>query len=135
MSWRVSRASFEIGESRVFGIGSQELLIIFLVVLLLFGADRIPEVARALGKSIRDFKRAAGDIESEIQQVTKHKDLLSGETAQKGRREGGPSKPTEKPAAGAKGEAGSDEAPEARYTGRGAGDKAPSPHEDSEPKP
>ena len=51
----------------MFGIGGQELLIIFLVVLLLFGADRIPEVARALGKSIRDFKRAAGEIETEIQ--------------------------------------------------------------------
>jgi sec-independent protein translocase protein TatA len=61
----------------LFGIGGQELLILFLVVLLLFGADRIPEVARALGKSIRDFKRAAGDIENEFQQVTRHKDLLS----------------------------------------------------------
>jgi sec-independent protein translocase protein TatA len=61
----------------LFGIGSQELLILFLVVLLLFGADRIPEVARAVGKSIRDFKRAAGEIETEIQQVTRHKDILS----------------------------------------------------------
>ena len=61
----------------MFGIGSQELLIVFLVVLLLFGADRIPELARAMGKSIRDFKRAAGEIESEIQDVARQKDLLS----------------------------------------------------------
>lgn len=60
------------------GIGTQELLILFLVVLLLFGADRIPEVARGLGKSIRDFKKAAEDIETEIQQVAKEKDLLTG---------------------------------------------------------
>jgi len=62
----------------LFGIGSQELLILFLVVLLLFGADRIPEVARALGKSIRDFKRAAGEIETEIQQVAQQKESLLG---------------------------------------------------------
>jgi sec-independent protein translocase protein TatA len=60
------------------GIGTQELLILFLVVLLLFGADRIPEVARGLGKSIRDFKKAAEDIETEIQQVAREKDLLTG---------------------------------------------------------
>ncbi len=62
----------------MFGIGSQELLILFLVVLLLFGADRIPEVARAVGKSIRDFKRAAGEIENEFQEVAKQQDLLTG---------------------------------------------------------
>jgi sec-independent protein translocase protein TatA len=66
------------GVASLFGIGSQELLIIFLVVLLLFGADRIPEVARAIGKSIREFKRAAGEIETEIQQVTREKDILTG---------------------------------------------------------
>jgi len=61
------------------GIGTQELLILFLVVLLLFGAERIPEVARGLGKSIRDFKKAAEDIETEIKQVSREKDLLKGE--------------------------------------------------------
>jgi sec-independent protein translocase protein TatA len=50
----------------MFGIGTQELLIIFLIVLLLFGANRIPEIGRALGKGIRDFKRATRDIEDEF---------------------------------------------------------------------
>jgi sec-independent protein translocase protein TatA len=50
----------------MFGIGTQELLIIFLIVLLLFGANRIPEIGRALGKGIRDFKRATRDIEDEL---------------------------------------------------------------------
>lgn len=62
----------------MFGIGSQELLVIFLVVLILFGADRIPEVARALGKGIRDVKRAAGEFESEIQEIARQKDELIG---------------------------------------------------------
>lgn len=70
----------------MFGIGSQELFIIFLVVLLLFGADKIPEVARAIGKSIREFKRAASEIETEIQQVTREKDILTGKKEARPRR-------------------------------------------------
>lgn len=48
------------------GIGIQELLLILLVVLLLFGARRIPDVAAGLGRGIRDFKKALRDTEDEI---------------------------------------------------------------------
>ena len=48
------------------GIGAPELIIIFLVVLLVFGAKRIPEIARGLGKGIREFKTATKDITSEF---------------------------------------------------------------------
>jgi len=48
------------------GIGVQELLLIFLVVLLLFGAKRIPEIAKGLGKGIRDFKQAMNETKEEI---------------------------------------------------------------------
>ncbi len=51
----------------MFGIGTQELLIIFLIILLLFGASRIPEIAKAMGKGIRDFKKATQDVEEGIQ--------------------------------------------------------------------
>jgi sec-independent protein translocase protein TatA len=50
----------------MFGIGMQELLVVFLIVLLLFGASRIPEIARAMGKGIRDFKRATREIEDDL---------------------------------------------------------------------
>lgn len=50
----------------MFGIGTQELLIIFLIVLLLFGANRIPEIGRAMGRGIRDFKRATQDLEKDM---------------------------------------------------------------------
>lgn len=53
----------------MFGIGTQELLIIFLIILLLFGASRIPEIAKAMGKGIRDFKKATKDVEEGIQGV------------------------------------------------------------------
>lgn len=46
-------------------IGYQELLIIFLIVVLLFGGAKIPELARGLGKGIREFKKAKdGEAES-----------------------------------------------------------------------
>ncbi len=48
------------------GIGAPELIIIFLVVLLVFGAKRIPEIARGLGKGIREFKSATKDITNEL---------------------------------------------------------------------
>jgi len=43
-----------------------ELLVIFLIILLLFGASRIPEVAKAMGKGIRDFKKATREIEEDL---------------------------------------------------------------------
>ncbi|MBN1621308.1 MAG: twin-arginine translocase TatA/TatE family subunit [Endomicrobiales bacterium] len=42
----------------MFGLGFQEVLVILLVALLLFGASRLPEIGKALGKSISEFKKA-----------------------------------------------------------------------------
>ena len=47
-------------------LGATELILIFLVVLLLFGARRIPEIARGLGKGIREFKDATSDVKREL---------------------------------------------------------------------
>jgi sec-independent protein translocase protein TatA len=47
-------------------VGLQELLLIFLVVLLLFGARRIPDIAQGLGKGIREFKKAMKETQDEI---------------------------------------------------------------------
>lgn len=54
-------------------IGGPEILIIVVVVLLLFGGKKIPELARGIGKGIRDFRKAAeeSDIVSDIKEVTK----------------------------------------------------------------
>ena len=43
-----------------------EILLIFLAVLLLFGAKRIPEIAGSMGKGIREFKRSVSDVEKSI---------------------------------------------------------------------
>ncbi len=47
-------------------INGPEILLIFLIVLLLFGAKRLPELSKSFGKSIREFKKATSDIESDI---------------------------------------------------------------------
>jgi len=48
------------------GMGWQEIMLLVLVILLFFGAKRIPELARGLGKGIREFKDASKEIKSEI---------------------------------------------------------------------
>ncbi|GAB4329749.1 MAG: hypothetical protein Kow0074_26300 [Candidatus Zixiibacteriota bacterium] len=48
------------------GIGVQELLLIFIVVLLLFGAKRIPDIAQGLGKGIREFRNAIQETKDEM---------------------------------------------------------------------
>ena len=50
--------------------GGWELIVIFLVILLLFGAKRLPELARGLGQSIREFKGAVDGVQKEIQDAT-----------------------------------------------------------------
>lgn len=48
------------------GIGPMELIIIFLIVILLFGGKKIPEIAKGLGKGIKDFKSSmSGNAEAE----------------------------------------------------------------------
>ncbi|HDR89876.1 MAG TPA: twin-arginine translocase TatA/TatE family subunit [Bacteroidetes bacterium] len=47
-------------------ISGQEIFIVFVVVLLLFGAKKIPEIARGLGKGMREFRKATEDIKREI---------------------------------------------------------------------
>lgn len=49
----------------MFGLGYQELLIILVIVLVLFGANRLPELARSLGSSVKEFKKGVNEIKAE----------------------------------------------------------------------
>jgi len=51
------------------GLGGGEMLLIFFVILLLFGGQRMPELARGLGKSIREFKKATAGVEEQIKRA------------------------------------------------------------------
>lgn len=50
----------------MFGMGHWEILILFLVILLVFGAKRIPDMAQGLGKGIREFRKAMHEVQDEI---------------------------------------------------------------------
>jgi sec-independent protein translocase protein TatA len=50
-----------------FGMGGQEIIIVALIVLLLFGGKKIPELMRGLGRGVREFKDAKDGIRSEIE--------------------------------------------------------------------
>lgn len=51
-------------------ISGQEVIIVFLVILLLFGADKIPEIAKGLGKGMREFRKVTGEIKREFDDST-----------------------------------------------------------------
>ena len=50
----------------ILGLGTGELIVILVVVLVLFGAKRIPEFAKGLGKGINEFKKASREVTDEI---------------------------------------------------------------------
>ena len=58
-------------------IGTPEILVIGLIILVLFGAKRIPEFMQGLGKGVREFKKAAKDIQDEIEKPGESKKIES----------------------------------------------------------
>ena len=53
----------------IFDVGGGEMILIFVVILLLFGGKRMPELARGLGKSINEFKKATSGVEAQLKQA------------------------------------------------------------------
>ena len=53
----------------MFGLGPMELAIILVIVLVIFGAKRVPEIGASFGKGIRDFKRALSDVDNQVRQT------------------------------------------------------------------
>ena len=57
--------------------GGSEWILIVIVVLLMFGGKKIPELMRGIGKGIKDFKNAKDNVNSEIEEGMKDKDIKS----------------------------------------------------------
>ena len=55
----------------MFGLGYQELLLILVIVLILFGAQRLPDLARSLGSSVKEFKKGVTELKDEASPTQK----------------------------------------------------------------
>ena len=62
----------------MFGLGMQELIIILIIVLVLFGASRLPEIGKGIGQAIRNFKKATSEPD-EIDITPKKKETAAEE--------------------------------------------------------
>lgn len=82
-------------------IGVTELVIILVILLLLFGSTRLPQLARGMGKSIKEFKKGINDTggdEAEVEDARRARELRAGETARTREDELAPDKlPANKP--------------------------------------
>ena len=58
-------------------LGATEIILIVLVILVFFGAKKIPELAQGLGKGIREFKKATREVEEDIEETPKKLDEKS----------------------------------------------------------
>ena len=56
-------------------LGATEIILIVLVLLVFFGAKKIPELAQGLGKGLREFRKAARDIQDEVQNPDESKKI------------------------------------------------------------
>lgn len=71
----------------MFGLGPTELMIGLVIVLLLFGAKRIPEIAGSFGKGIKEFKKNMNEVQSEIAKPAEREALPPGEERAMSRQE------------------------------------------------
>ena len=55
----------------MFNLGPGELILILLILLLLFGAKRLPEIGRAIGRSLGEFKKGMRESEDSVRKITK----------------------------------------------------------------
>lgn len=67
----MSLSLFPLG---IFGLGGPELMIILVIILLLFGGSKLPALAKGLGESVREFKKASKDTEEEKKDEKKPND-------------------------------------------------------------
>ena len=63
----------------LFGLGMQEILVIALIVLLLFGGKKIPELMKGLGKGVKSFKDGIKEVDDEVKEIKEVKEMTDEE--------------------------------------------------------
>ena len=63
----------------MFGLGMQEIIVIALIVLLLFGGKKIPELMKGLGKGVKSFKDGMKEVDDEVNDIKEVKELTDEE--------------------------------------------------------
>ena len=63
----------------MFGIGMPELIIILIIILIIFGAGKLPEIGSGIGKGIRNFKKATNEKPEEITSPKENEDKIEDE--------------------------------------------------------
>ena len=63
------------------GLGTQEIILIVIVILILFGGRKIPELMRGLGRGVREFNDAKSNVRKEIEESTREKDQTTTTTS------------------------------------------------------
>jgi sec-independent protein translocase protein TatA len=67
----------------MFGLGTTEIVLIVLAILLLFGGKKIPELMRGIGQGVREFNAAKANVKAEIEEGMKNKPASKEETSTK----------------------------------------------------
>jgi sec-independent protein translocase protein TatA len=75
--------TFKHGSVEMGALGGWEILVIFLIVLLIFGPKKLPEMGSAIGKAIREFKNAGKEIQQDITQAVETVENTESETTTK----------------------------------------------------
>jgi Tat protein translocase TatB subunit len=81
----------------MFGIGMPELVLILAVALIVLGPKRLPEIARALGKGLAEFRRATDELKAELRHVENDMDETSLEATSRDNPVAANSEPTNPP--------------------------------------